>query len=106
MSGVSDPERAPEQPRGPKSACLLSLEPQVPRTGRVLSPATLAPPPFLSLRRSRAELGPLERCMVRAALRGPAPGRAAVFLKYARPQRQGTSLTAAYLLRHSLPGPP
>ena len=27
--------------------------------------------------------------MVRAALRGPAPGRAAVFLKYARPQRCG-----------------
>uniref|UniRef100_A0A4X1SQP4 Cyclin P n=1 Tax=Sus scrofa TaxID=9823 RepID=A0A4X1SQP4_PIG len=55
---------------------------------------------------SRAELGPLERCMVRVALRGPAPGRAAIFFKYARPQRQGTSLAAARLLRHPLPGSP
>ncbi|XP_055991616.1 cyclin-P [Sorex fumeus] len=55
---------------------------------------------------SSAELGALERRMARAALRGPAPGRAAVFLKYARPQRQGTSLTAARLLRHHPPGPP
>ncbi|XP_043292447.1 cyclin-P [Cervus elaphus] len=70
---------------------------------RLLDGAGSGPEPALY---SRAELGPLERCMVRAALRGPAPGRAAVFLKYARPQRQGTSLAAAYLLRHSLPGPP
>ncbi|XP_032104660.1 cyclin N-terminal domain-containing protein 2 isoform X1 [Sapajus apella] len=48
---------------------------------------------------SSEELGPLEPCMARAALRGPAPGRAAVFFKYARSQRQGTSLTAACLLR-------
>ncbi|KAF6077122.1 hypothetical protein HJG60_003065 [Phyllostomus discolor] len=48
---------------------------------------------------SPSELGPLELCMVRAALRGPAPGCAAIFLKYARPQRQGTSLAAARLLR-------
>ncbi|XP_049758416.1 cyclin-P-like [Elephas maximus indicus] len=60
---------------------------------------------------SPAELAPLEPCMARAALRGPAPGRAAVFLKYARPQRQGTSLAAARLLRRPEPrrpepGPP
>ncbi|XP_049643455.1 cyclin-P [Suncus etruscus] len=54
---------------------------------------------------SAAELGPLEPCMARAALRGPAPGRAAIFLKYARPQRQAVSLTAARLLRHHPPGP-
>ncbi|XP_054436788.1 cyclin-P [Pteronotus mesoamericanus] len=53
---------------------------------------------------SPSELGLLEPCMVRAALRGPAPGRAAIFLKYARPQRQGTSLTAARLLRCPQPG--
>jgi hypothetical protein len=69
-----------------------------------------APPPFpasvsLFPQCSSAELDPLEPCMVRAALRGPAPGRAAVFLKYARPQRQGTSLTAAHLLRRPQPGP-
>lgn len=69
---------------------------------RYSCPTSVSP----SLRRSRAELGPLEPCMVRAALRGPVPGRAAVFLKYARPQRQGTSLAAACLLRHSPPGPP
>ncbi|XP_027473407.1 cyclin-P isoform X2 [Zalophus californianus] len=55
---------------------------------------------------SPAELRPLEPCMARAALRGPAPGRAAIFLKYARPQRQGTSLAAARLLRRPQPGPP
>lgn len=44
--------------------------------------------------------------MARAALRGPEPGRAAVFLKYARPQRQGTSLAAACLLRRPEPEPP
>nr|XP_024652881.1 cyclin N-terminal domain-containing protein 2 isoform X3 [Macaca nemestrina] len=55
---------------------------------------------------SPEELGPLEPCMARAALRGPAPGRAAVFLKYARPQRQGTSLAAACLLRCLQPEPP
>ncbi|KAM8774518.1 cyclin-P [Rhynchonycteris naso] len=54
---------------------------------------------------SPAELGPLEPCMARAALRGPEPGRAAIFLKYARPQRQGTSLVAAHLLRLPKPGP-
>ncbi|KAL4667263.1 hypothetical protein H8959_005952 [Pygathrix nigripes] len=55
---------------------------------------------------SPEELGPLEPCMARAALRGPAPGRAAVFLKYARPERQGTSLAAACLLRCLQPEPP
>ncbi|XP_066205188.1 cyclin-P isoform X2 [Saccopteryx leptura] len=55
---------------------------------------------------SPAELGLLEPCMARAALRGPEPGRAAIFLKYARPQRQGTSLTAAHLLRCPKPGTP
>ncbi|XP_021556629.1 cyclin-P [Neomonachus schauinslandi] len=55
---------------------------------------------------SPAELRPLKPCMVRAALRGPAPGRAAIFLKYARPQRQGTSLAAARLLCRPQPGPP
>nr|XP_025865827.1 cyclin N-terminal domain-containing protein 2 isoform X5 [Vulpes vulpes] len=54
---------------------------------------------------SPAELRPLQPCMARAALRGPAPGRAAVFLKYARPQRQGTSLAAARLLRRPQPAP-
>ncbi|XP_036087545.1 cyclin-P isoform X2 [Rousettus aegyptiacus] len=54
---------------------------------------------------SPAELGSLEPCMARAALRGPAPGRAAIFLKYARPQRHGTSLAAARLLRRPQPGP-
>nr|XP_020834619.1 cyclin N-terminal domain-containing protein 2 isoform X2 [Phascolarctos cinereus] len=55
---------------------------------------------------SKAELGPIEPCMARAALRGPAPGRAAVFLKYARPQRQCISLTAARLLSRTCPAPP
>ncbi|XP_005868898.1 PREDICTED: cyclin N-terminal domain-containing protein 2 [Myotis brandtii] len=55
---------------------------------------------------SPAELGLLEPCMARAVLRGPAPGRAAIFLKYARPQRRGTSLFAARLLRCPQPGPP
>ncbi|KAI2591025.1 cyclin P [Homo sapiens] len=55
---------------------------------------------------SPEELGTLEPCMARAALRGPAPGRAAVFLKYARPQRQGTSLAAACLLRRLQSEPP
>ncbi|XP_032179321.1 LOW QUALITY PROTEIN: cyclin N-terminal domain-containing protein 2 [Mustela erminea] len=57
-------------------------------------------------RKCPAELRPLEPCMARAALRGPAPGRAAIFLKYARPQRQGTSLAAARLLRRPQPEPP
>nr|XP_008963182.3 cyclin-P isoform X2 [Pan paniscus] len=55
---------------------------------------------------SPEELGTLEPCMARAALRGPAPGRAAIFLKYARPQRQGTSLAAACLLRRLQSEPP
>ncbi|XP_047567797.1 cyclin-P isoform X2 [Lutra lutra] len=55
---------------------------------------------------SPAELRPLEPCMARAALRGPAPGRAAIFLKYARPQRHGTSLAAARLLRRPQSEPP
>ncbi|XP_013014603.1 cyclin-P isoform X1 [Cavia porcellus] len=55
---------------------------------------------------SPAELDPLEPCMVRAALRGPEPGCAAVFLKYSRPQHQGTSLVAAHLLSRPHPGPP
>ncbi|XP_059239898.1 cyclin-P isoform X1 [Mustela nigripes] len=55
---------------------------------------------------SPAELRQLEPCMARAALRGPAPGRAAIFLKYARPQRQGTSLAAARLLRRPQPESP
>uniref|UniRef100_A0AC11BRZ9 Cyclin P n=1 Tax=Ovis aries TaxID=9940 RepID=A0AC11BRZ9_SHEEP len=82
---------------GRRAAAALSL------AHRVLEGAGSGPEPALY---SRAELGPLEPCMVRAALRGPVPGRAAVFLKYARPQRQGTSLAAACLLRHSPPGPP
>ncbi|XP_016791452.2 cyclin-P isoform X3 [Pan troglodytes] len=55
---------------------------------------------------SPEELGTLEPCMARAALRGPAPGRAAIFLKYARPQRQGTSLAAACLLCRLQSEPP
>uniref|UniRef100_A0A4W2FYQ2 Cyclin P n=1 Tax=Bos indicus x Bos taurus TaxID=30522 RepID=A0A4W2FYQ2_BOBOX len=82
---------------GRRAAAALSL------AHRALDGAGSGPEPALY---SRAELGPLEPCMVRAALRGPAPGRAAVFLKYARPQRQGISLAAACLLRHSPPGPP
>ncbi|XP_012888072.1 PREDICTED: cyclin N-terminal domain-containing protein 2 [Dipodomys ordii] len=70
---------------------------------RVLEGAGSRPVPALY---SPAELDPLEPCMVRAALRGPAPGRAAVFLKYARPQHQGTSLTAARLLRGLQPAAP
>lgn len=65
------------------------------------APAPVSPSP----RRSPAELRPLQPCTARAALRGPAPGRAAVFLKYARPQRQGTSLAAARLLRRPQPAP-
>ncbi|XP_073913243.1 cyclin-P isoform X4 [Castor canadensis] len=81
---------------GRRAAAALSL------AHRVLEGASSRPEPALY---SSAELDPLEPCMVRAALRGPAPGRAAVFLKYARPQRQGTSLTAAHLLRRPQPGP-
>ncbi|XP_036903422.1 cyclin-P [Sturnira hondurensis] len=55
---------------------------------------------------SASELGPLELRLVGAALRGPAPGCAAIFLKYARPQRQGTSLAATRLLRCPQPGRP
>ncbi|KAM6223678.1 cyclin-P [Rhynchocyon petersi] len=55
---------------------------------------------------SLAELCPLELYMARAALQGPEPGRAAVFFKYARPQRQGTSLVAACLLRRPQSRPP
>ncbi|KAM9033456.1 cyclin-P isoform 4-T4 [Sarcophilus harrisii] len=55
---------------------------------------------------SKAELGPIEPCMTRAALRGPAPGRAAVFLKYASPQRQCISLIAARLLAGTCPAAP
>ncbi|XP_043852351.1 LOW QUALITY PROTEIN: cyclin-P [Dromiciops gliroides] len=55
---------------------------------------------------SKAELGPIEPRMARAALQGPAPGRAAVFLKYARPQRQHISLTAARLLSRTCLAPP
>ncbi|KAM7060231.1 cyclin-P [Molossus nigricans] len=65
-------------------------------TGSGMEPALYSP----------AELGPLEPCMARAVLLGPAPGRAAIFLKYAQPQRQGTSLFAARLLRRPQPGPP
>ncbi|XP_006871585.1 PREDICTED: cyclin N-terminal domain-containing protein 2 [Chrysochloris asiatica] len=73
---------------GRRAAAALSLAHRVlHRTGP--EPALYSP----------EELGPLERCMVRAALRGPAPGRAAIFLKYARPQHQGTSLDAVRLLR-------
>ncbi|XP_032197018.1 cyclin N-terminal domain-containing protein 2-like [Mustela erminea] len=55
---------------------------------------------------SPAELRPLEPCMARAALRGPAPGPADIFLKYRQPQRQGTSLAAARLLCRPQPEPP
>ncbi|KAM6154360.1 cyclin-P [Erethizon dorsatum] len=82
---------------GRRAAAALSL------AHRVLDGAGSRPEPALY---SPAELDPLELCMVRAALRGPAPGRAAVFLKYARPQHQGTSLAAARLLRCPQPGPP
>nr|XP_023505514.1 cyclin N-terminal domain-containing protein 2 isoform X1 [Equus caballus] len=80
-----------------RAAAALSL------AHRVLDGAGSGPEPALY---SPAELGPLEPCMARAALRGPAPGRAAIFLKYARPQRRGTSLAAARLLRRPQPGPP
>ncbi|XP_046296136.1 cyclin-P isoform X1 [Marmota monax] len=82
---------------GRRAAAALNL------AQRMLDGAGSRPKPMLY---SSAELDPLERCMVRASLRGPAPGRAAVFLKYARPQRQGTSLAAALLLRRPQPGPP
>ncbi|XP_032343293.1 cyclin N-terminal domain-containing protein 2 [Camelus ferus] len=82
---------------GRRAAAALSL------AHRVLEEVGSGPEPAIY---SGAELSPLEPCMVRAALRGPAPGRAAIFLKYARPQRHGTSLAAARLLRHPLPGPP
>ncbi|XP_077888200.1 cyclin-P isoform X1 [Ictidomys tridecemlineatus] len=82
---------------GRRAAAALNL------AHRLLDGAGSRPKPMLY---SSAELDPLERCMVRASLRGPAPGRAAVFLKYARPQRQGTSLAAALLLRRPQPGPP
>ncbi|XP_033700668.1 cyclin-P isoform X1 [Tursiops truncatus] len=82
---------------GRRAAAALSL------AHRVLHGAGSGPEPALY---SRAELGAVEPCMVRAALRGPAPGLAAIFLKYARPQRQGTSLVAARLLRHPPAGPP
>ncbi|XP_028343088.1 cyclin-P, partial [Physeter macrocephalus] len=82
---------------GRRAAAALSL------AHRVLHGAGSGPEPALY---SRAELVPVEPCMVRAALRGPAPGLAAIFLKYARPQRQGTSLAAARLLRHPPAGPP
>ncbi|XP_076986586.1 cyclin-P [Tamandua tetradactyla] len=82
---------------GRRAAAALSL------AHRVLDGAGARPEPPLY---SPAELGPLEPCMARAALRGPAPGRAAVFLKYARPQRQGTSLAAVRLLRRPQPGTP
>ncbi|XP_004441662.2 PREDICTED: cyclin N-terminal domain-containing protein 2 [Ceratotherium simum simum] len=81
---------------GRRAAAALSL------AHRVLDGAGSGPEPALY---SPAELGPLEPCMARAALRGPAPGRAAVFLKYARPQRRGTSLAAARLLRRPQPAP-
>ncbi|KAG3256046.1 cyclin N-terminal domain containing 2 [Ictidomys tridecemlineatus] len=82
---------------GRRAAAALNL------AHRLLDGAGSRPKPMLY---SSAELDPLERCMVRASLRGPTPGRAAVFLKYARPQRQGTSLAAALLLRRPQPGPP
>ncbi|XP_023564057.1 cyclin N-terminal domain-containing protein 2 [Octodon degus] len=82
---------------GLRAAAALSLAHRVlGGAGSWLQPALYRP----------SELDPLELCMVGAALRGPEPGRAAVFLKYARPQRQGISLTAARLLRHPQPGPP
>ncbi|XP_038623582.1 cyclin-P [Tachyglossus aculeatus] len=49
---------------------------------------------------SEAELEPIQAFMVRSALGAPAAGLGAIFLKYARPQRLQTSLTAASLLRH------
>ncbi|MBZ3884605.1 Cyclin N-terminal domain-containing protein 2 [Sciurus carolinensis] len=82
---------------GRRAAAALNL------AHRMLDGAGSRPKPTLY---SSVELDPLEWCMVRASLRGPAPGRAAVFLKYARPQRQGTSLAAARLLRRPQPGPP
>ncbi|KAK2498647.1 hypothetical protein MC885_004810 [Smutsia gigantea] len=82
---------------GRRAAAALSL------AQRMLDGTGSGPKPALY---SPAELGQLEPCMVRAALRGPAPGRAAIFLKYARPQRQGTSLAAARLLRRPQPEPP
>nr|XP_051692406.1 cyclin-P [Oryctolagus cuniculus] len=82
---------------GRRAAAALSL------AHRVVDGAGSRPEPALY---SPAELDALEPCMARAALRGPAPGRAAVFLKYARPQRQGTSLAAARLLRRLQPGRP
>ncbi|XP_028921105.1 cyclin-P isoform X3 [Ornithorhynchus anatinus] len=70
--------------------------------GRSTSPSpgphSLFAVPFL--RRSEAELEPIQTSMVRSALSAPAPGLGAIFLKYARPQRLQTSLTAACLLRH------
>ncbi|XP_042776300.1 cyclin-P [Panthera leo] len=82
---------------GPRAAAALSLAHRLlDGAGSGLEPALYSP----------AELRPLEPCMARAALRGPAPGRAATFLKYARPQLQGTSLAAARLLRRPQPGPP
>ncbi|XP_060041948.1 cyclin-P [Erinaceus europaeus] len=82
---------------GRRAAAALNL------AHRMLDGTVSAPEPALY---SPAQLGPLQKCMVRAALRGPWPGRAAVFLKYGRPQLQRTSLTAAQLLRHPQPGPP
>ncbi|XP_069313981.1 LOW QUALITY PROTEIN: cyclin-P [Eulemur rufifrons] len=82
---------------GRRAAAALSL------AQRVLYGAGPRP---LSAFYSPEELNPLEPCMARAALRGPAPGRAAVFLKYARPPRQRASLAAARLLRRPRPGPP
>ncbi|VFV34482.1 g2 mitotic-specific cyclin-b2-like [Lynx pardinus] len=82
---------------GRRAAAALSLAHRLlDGAGSGLEPALYSP----------AELRPLEPCMARAALRGPAPGRAATFLKYARPQLQGTSLAAARLLRRPQPGPP
>ncbi|XP_063513780.1 cyclin-P isoform X1 [Pongo pygmaeus] len=82
---------------GRRAAAALSL------AHRLLDGGGSRPQPELY---SPEELGTLEPCMARAALQGPAPGRAAVFLKYARPQRQGTSLAAACLLRRLQSEPP
>ncbi|XP_014443405.1 cyclin N-terminal domain-containing protein 2, partial [Tupaia chinensis] len=82
---------------GRRAAAALSL------AHHVLDGAGSRPEPTLY---SPAELGPLQACMARAALRGPTPGQAAVFLKYARPQHQGTSLTAVLLLGCLQSGPP
>ncbi|XP_040832459.1 cyclin-P [Ochotona curzoniae] len=82
---------------GRRAAAALSL------AHHVVDGAGSQPEPMLY---RPAELAALEPCMARAALRGPEPGRAAVFLKYARPQRQGTSLAAACLLRRPEPEPP